>query len=64
MSGSGFKTSEGEARRNAQSRAQPGSAHFVVAPSLTPDSYTPGTYTLVMTVVVAPSLTPDSYTSP
>ena len=34
----------------------------VVAPSLTPDSYTANAPDYQMTVVVAPSLTPDSYT--
>ena len=35
----------------------------VVAPSLTPDSYTTPLICAVLTLVVAPSLTPDSYTS-
>ena len=36
----------------------------VVAPSLTPDSYTPISNGYAVDTVVAPSLTPDSYTRP
>ena len=38
------------------------SAQLVVAPSLTPDSYTAPTGASSAFSVVAPSLTPDSYT--
>ena len=34
----------------------------VIAPSLTPDSYTGSEFDVVLAGVVAPSLTPDSYT--